>query len=71
MVTPMDSSETGGPAAPFALRLEIKHAKVSTKPEGNDPSQVRTSDWNAAHTATGIRWAWSSMLSTRWTGARR
>jgi hypothetical protein len=44
MVTPMDSSETGGPAAPFALRLEIKHAKVSTKPEGNDPSQVRTSD---------------------------
>lgn len=34
--------------------MEVKHAKVSTKPEGDDPSQIRTSDWNATHTVTGM-----------------
>ena len=36
------------------MAIEVKHAKVSTKPEGDDPYQVRTSDWNAAHTVTGM-----------------
>lgn len=29
--------------------MAIKHTKVSTAPEGSDPSKVRTSDWNADH----------------------
>ena len=29
--------------------MAIKHAKVSTAPEGSDASKVRTSDWNAGH----------------------
>ena len=34
------------------MAIEVKHAKVSAKPEGDDPSQVRTSDWNANHDFT-------------------
>jgi len=34
------------------MATKITHAKVSTKPEGDDPSQVRTSDWNANHDFT-------------------
>lgn len=30
--------------------MAIKHSKVSSAPEGSDPSKVRTSDWNADHT---------------------
>lgn len=30
--------------------MAIKHTKVSSAPEGSDPSKVRTSDWNADHT---------------------
>jgi len=36
------------------MAIEVKHAKVPTKPEDDDPSQVRTSDWDEAHTVTGM-----------------
>jgi len=51
------------------MAIEIKHAKVSTKAEGDDPSQVRTSDWNAAHTVTGMADVLGILTAQRRAGA--
>jgi len=51
------------------MAIEVKHAKVSTKAEGDDPSQVRTSDWNAAHTVTGMADVLGILAAQRRTGA--
>lgn len=34
--------------------VAVTHAKVSTIPDTGDPSEVLPSDWNAAHTVTGL-----------------
>jgi len=51
------------------MAIEVKHAKVSTKAEGDDPSQVRTSDWNAAHTVTGMADVLGVLAAQRRAGA--
>lgn len=35
------------------MALTIKHSFVSTKPDGNDNTLIRPSNWNADHTITG------------------
>lgn len=34
--------------------MPIKHAFTSGKPDGGDATQVRASDWNAAHAISGL-----------------
>jgi hypothetical protein len=36
------------------MAITVKHSKVSTIPDGDDPSVVRPSDWNADHTLDGL-----------------
>ena len=36
------------------MAITVKHTKVSTIPDGDDPSVVRPSDWNADHTLVGL-----------------
>lgn len=36
------------------MTVSITHAKVSSAPEGEDPTKVRTSDWNDEHVISGL-----------------